>query len=183
MEFSISKQAGKVGIMVDFSEVEAAIASSKEAGKKLTDANVTKVAREFMHKVEQKTPVSTGRARSGWYQAVVGLKGSWSDRGSSPDMIELGKSEGLFEDVKKNNYDRYIYIENQVPYIMSLERGWSKQAPAGMLALTILEMQGKLKKEMLEGYRVSWYKGKQGKVMRIFRGATRGRSNILMPAF
>lgn len=183
MDVSIGRYRGKFGVIVDTSELEAAIARTEVAGRYITSATVTKVAREFMQKVEQKTPVATGRARSGWYKAVVGLQGNWSDRGSSPDLIELGKSEGTFIDKTSQKYNRYIYIENNVPYIMSLERGWSKQAPAGMMALTILEMQGKLKKEVLEGYRVSWYGKGKNKHMRIFRGAGHGRSNISMPAF
>lgn len=33
-----------------------------------------------------------------------------------------------------------IYIANGLPYILRLENGWSKQAPAGMVAITLAEL-------------------------------------------
>jgi hypothetical protein len=33
------------------------------------------------------------------------------------------------------------WIANSLPYIVPLEHGWSKQAPAGMVGLTVTEFQ------------------------------------------
>lgn len=35
-----------------------------------------------------------------------------------------------------------IFLTNNLPYIERLERGWSKQAPTGMVALTVAEFGG-----------------------------------------
>ena len=37
-----------------------------------------------------------------------------------------------------------IYIQNNLPYANRLENGWSNQAPAGMVALTIAEVEAQM---------------------------------------
>jgi hypothetical protein len=34
-----------------------------------------------------------------------------------------------------------IYLQNSLPYALRLENGWSKQAPGGVLALTVNELE------------------------------------------
>ena len=34
-----------------------------------------------------------------------------------------------------------FYLVNNLPYIRRLEQGWSQQAPAGMVAVTVSEFQ------------------------------------------
>jgi hypothetical protein len=36
------------------------------------------------------------------------------------------------------------YIQNNLPYAQRLEDGWSKQAPAGMVALSLAELQAEI---------------------------------------
>ena len=37
------------------------------------------------------------------------------------------------------------FLQNSVPYIQPLEDGWSRQAPNGMVAITVVEFQGILR--------------------------------------
>lgn len=63
--------------------------------------------------VRARTPIKTGRARAGWERFP-------------PDLSEIGTTQ---------------WIYNDVPYIVPLEYGHSKQAPAGMARITAAESQ------------------------------------------
>ena len=45
--------------------------------------------------------------------------------------------------------DRSIIIQNNLPYANRLENGWSKQAPKGMVALTLSEMRTKYRNVLI----------------------------------
>lgn len=84
---------------------------------------------ELFSGVIRATPVDTGRARGGWQTGV----------GSAPkgDNMRLDKTaaESLAE-VERNTppgAGQVTYLANNVPYIMNLEQGTSKQAPEGMV--------------------------------------------------
>ena len=85
------------------------------------------------------TPVDTGRARGNW-QAAVGApvdveidrldpSGGETIAAASRALIGLGAFKTIF-------------ITNNVPYIQALENGNSKQAPAGMVAIALSEVEG-----------------------------------------
>lgn len=84
---------------------------------------------ELFSGVIRATPVDTGRARGGWQTGV----------GSAPkgDNMRLDKTaaEPLAE-VERNTppgAGQVAYLANNVPYIMNLEQGTSRQAPEGMV--------------------------------------------------
>lgn len=91
---------------------------------------ITRVATlELFSGVIRATPVDTGRARGGWQTGV----------GSAPtgDNKRLDKTaaESLAE-VERNTppgAGQVTFLANNVPYIMNLEQGTSKQAPEGMV--------------------------------------------------
>lgn len=70
---------------------------------------------ETFEQVQRRTPVDTGNARSGW---------------------TIERIEGVGETVWR--------IANSVGYAVYLEFGWSKQAPAGMLRVSLLELEQRL---------------------------------------
>tara|TARA_R110000764_G_C10736646_1_gene350207 strand:- start:50 stop:451 length:402 start_codon:yes stop_codon:yes gene_type:complete len=91
--------------------------------------------------IVMKSPVDTGRFRSNWSVSV-----------SVPDLTILPKStiksasqvvtEGRNK-IKANKKLTNVYIQNNLPYAMRLENGWSKQAPTGMVAITVNELKHK----------------------------------------
>lgn len=91
---------------------------------------ITRVATlELFSGIIRATPVDTGRARGGWQTGV----------GSAPtgDNKRLDKTaaEPLAE-VERNTppgAGQVTYLANNVPYIMNLEQGTSRQAPEGMV--------------------------------------------------
>jgi hypothetical protein len=66
--------------------------------------------------VRGRTPIDTGNARSGWERFPPGLS-------------EIGTTQ---------------WVYNDVPYIVALEYGHSRQAPNGMARITAAESQGRM---------------------------------------
>ena len=101
----------------------------------------TKIALEALRRIAEKTPVRTGRAKGNWIPTI----GS-----PAPDTIEsFDKTKSGSMVVARGRAiltaDRppfsTVYITNNVNYIEYLEEGSSKQAPAGMVGITIMELQ------------------------------------------
>jgi hypothetical protein len=105
-----------------------------------TARKMTRIARkvvlELFKRVIYKTPVDTGRARSNW-QVTIGTTASGTveidDKNGAATMSKaVADSRGF-------KAGDTIYLTNNLPYIRRLEEGWSRQAPAGMVALTVQE--------------------------------------------
>lgn len=84
---------------------------------------------ELFSGVIRATPVDTGRARGGWQTGV----------GSAPTgdngRLDKAAAQSLAE-VERNTppgAGQVTFLANNVPYIMNLEEGTSKQAPEGMV--------------------------------------------------
>ncbi len=71
---------------------------------------------ETLVTVRSRTPIDTGNARSGWFR-------------SPPGLSDFGTEQ---------------IIGNDVPYIVALEFGHSKQAPEGMARITAAESQERM---------------------------------------
>lgn len=86
-------------------------------------------------KIVALTPVDTGRARGNWVVSLNSIDRTTSDITST-----------LSSAIQNNELNRFklndtVYITNSLPYIMALENGSSKQAPGGMVKLTVLEFK------------------------------------------
>lgn len=107
-------------------------------------------------------PIDTGRARAAWYPSVVGLNGTFnfdSGKNIKKEAVEKGKTEGSFKDNTKSIIgEKYVELINGVPYILFLEYGWSKQAPAGMVRISMRKMTGRMPKLLDEEFLDEWKK-------------------------
>ena len=117
---------------------------------------VKKVISEVFVRIVMRTPVDTGRARASW-QFGVGTAPS----GVAPDKeyLELKDKEisepqvraavaSALEEISVAPASVW-FISNNLEYIEALEAGWSKkQAPAGMVSLTLREMTRQLEQEL-----------------------------------
>lgn len=97
-----------------------------------------KVVFELLRRFVLRTPVDTGRARGGWHVTINAINDS--DLGG----VDLSGS-GVFSAAKKvmaalGRYET-VYINNNVTYIPFLDAGSSKQAPAGMIDVSIEEVR------------------------------------------
>jgi len=91
---------------------------------------------EALSRLVQRTPVLTGRARSNW-QVTIGQP---SESQVGIDTATGTVTRGTAALAQLPPY-QIVWISNNVPYIQKLEMGSSKQAPAGMVAVTVAELQ------------------------------------------
>ena len=105
---------------------------------------VKKVIIDVFARIVQRTPVDTGRARASW-QFGIGVE--------PVGAVEAGEWQGKIPSLVAEATQKIIaapatvwFIANHLDYIEQLEAGWSKQAPAGMVALTLREMSQHLQK-------------------------------------
>ena len=100
--------------------------------KKATQAHnkITRVATlELFSGVIKATPVDTGRARGNW-QTAPG-----SPAAGETERLDKSGGEAIAEVEAKTpeGAGQVTYLSNNLPYIMELEEGSSKQAPEGMV--------------------------------------------------
>lgn len=117
----------------------------REAARALTEASL-----DFVQGVAQATPILTGQAQANWlvniggpfpyYRANEYANDGWRD---SLDWARQAL-KGLRSDMP-------VHITNNVPYIVQLNRGTSKQAPALFVQTTLLAVQYRLK-----GFKINW---------------------------
>lgn len=82
-----------------------------------------------------------GRSRSNWQIATTGSRSS-SVVGIDPSGA-TAEASGVAAITGAKPYGT-IWIFNNVRYIQRLEEGWSKQAPAGMVAVSLAEIEAGL---------------------------------------
>jgi hypothetical protein len=83
-----------------------------------------------------------GRFRANWQYGFNSIDRKTTDklnRTKYPDYESAGLSvDGLLK-IPKDAAGSVYYITNSLPYADRLENGWSRQAPHGMVGLTVLE--------------------------------------------
>jgi hypothetical protein len=124
-----------------------------EAFKRLNDAgvlmqkDVVAFAAEATQRIAMRTPVDTGRARASWHMVPPNTSADgfeYSDRhGEHFDGSLEGVQTGPMEAVVGTN----------VQYMIYLEAGHSRQAPNGMVALTLQELRGRLEQMVADTIR------------------------------
>ena len=95
---------------------------------------VRKTAFELQGMMIDMSPVDTGRFRSNW---AVGLGAINTSTDAAPDKTgdaAKGRAQAALQGWKPG---QTIYLSNSLPYARRLEMGWSKQAPQGMVRLTV----------------------------------------------
>lgn len=127
--------------------------------KKLTDKMgnnadivVKKVAIDVLSSVIKKSPVDTGRFKGNW-QLAVGNVNSLVDE-DAKDSTPLKTSSGAKEveagiTLSGFRSGKTIFISNSLPYAQRLENGYSGQAPAGMVRLTVIDFKRGIRKARL----------------------------------
>lgn len=91
-------------------------------------------ALSLMGKIVKRTPVDTGRLRNNWFPSL--------NRPST--QVDGGKGSNAAVAFKAKLGDE-IYFTNNLPYAQEIENGNSKQAPQGMVKVTVTEYQQVIK--------------------------------------
>ena len=105
-----------------------------ECAKDKAHIVVRKAAFELQGMMIDTSPVRTGRFRSNW---AVGLGAINTSTDAAPDKTgdaAKGRAQAALQGWKPG---QTIYLSNSLPYALRLERGWSQQAPQGMVRLTV----------------------------------------------
>lgn len=118
---------------------------------KKTGGNIDLVARkaglEVAASVVRRTPVDTGRARANWNTTIGQPSYAVAESFDKAGATAIAQSAAALSGFKSGPS---IWIANGLPYIGELERGSSKQAPAGMVEITVIEWQGIVKQAATE---------------------------------
>jgi hypothetical protein len=109
--------------------------------EKIEDA-ISLIAMDSLRGVVMKSPVDTGRFRGNWIVSKNAANTTSSQVTDKNGGQTITKGSGVIDTFDMNT-DSRIIIQNNLPYANRLENGWSKQAPNGMVALTVAEMQRK----------------------------------------
>lgn len=109
---------------------------SKRTDKAMRDIFRRAVIIWFVNTV-MRTPVNTGRARSNWQV--------------SDNVAATGTIDVVFNPVPliqahiESSTAPVLVLTNNLPYIQRLENGWSAQAPAGMVKLSLVQASAYLR--------------------------------------
>lgn len=97
------------------------------------DTQIRKATIDVFGSVIKMTPVDTGRARGNW-QCSVG-----SPETSQLIRLDASGSSALAEVVSTvpRKSGSVVWLTNNLDYIQRLEYGYSKQAPAGMVRVSL----------------------------------------------
>ena len=101
-----------------------------------------RTAMEAFASVVEMTPVDTGRARGAWIPSLDNP----SDEVTAIDAFDPIGAEtinAVASFIPSFDLGHVAYLTNNLPYISLLEDGSSKQAPAGMVQVTVMNIQNK----------------------------------------
>ncbi len=103
---------------------------------------VQKIAFETLQRIVVKTPVDSGRARGNWLVAVDSVPQGVVeiDKLSKDAAVQLAMDNGV-PVIESYRGFKAISLANNLPYIGVLELGSSKQAPKGMVSITLAEIR------------------------------------------
>lgn len=118
--------------------------------KKITDkagANadlvVRKVAIDILSSVVNKSPVDTGRFRGNWQLSIGNVDSTINSADDKTGAGAIAKGSAELAGFKSG---KTIFISNSLPYAHRLEYdSWSRQAPQGMVRLTVIEFKRMLR--------------------------------------
>lgn len=99
------------------------------------DQVVKEVVLEVASRLIVRSPVDTGRFRSNWFYSLGSADPTITGAVGAASLQGAG-------DLPTKAAGQVHWIQNNLPYAQRLEGGWSKQAPNGMVALTVIEFEG-----------------------------------------
>jgi hypothetical protein len=108
-----------------------------DTDEKISDA-IALIGMFCLRGVVRKSPVHTGRFRSNWQVSKNVPRTTELALTKENQGVTISRGARTIETFDLKN-DSQLIIQNNVPYANRLENGHSKQAPDGMVALTINE--------------------------------------------
>lgn len=116
-----------------------------------------RLALDMMGRIILRTPVDTGRARSSW-DLSIGKPSEWvpPEREGKGKKIVAGQTFTMnanagasvdskaFSTAKDITAAQPVFIVSNLDYIEALENGHSKQAPVGMVVISLAEVEAEI---------------------------------------
>lgn len=93
------------------------------------DKAVVAINAQITTDIIENTPADTGRAKGNWFASFEASSNETTESTHSQLNDALAKAN--------NSAGKVFYLTNNLPYINRLEYGWSKQAPSGMVRVSI----------------------------------------------
>lgn len=109
------------------------------------DLVVQRLTFQVFRDIVMKTPVDTGAARANWQ---VGITFPPDGKVEAVDKSGGATVAGVAQTVSAIRAGGITYIVNNLPYVMALEFGSSKQAPQGMVRTTLASIESSLGRAM-----------------------------------
>jgi hypothetical protein len=100
------------------------------------DIVVRKTALELQASMVLKSPVDTGRFRGNWQCGIGGVDTGTASGEDKTGAGSIGRTTTALAGWRPG---LTIWLTNSLPYSRRLEHGWSRQAPQGMVKLTVVE--------------------------------------------
>lgn len=115
---------------------ELQIRAFAEKAKNNADLVVRKVLLDVWTELVMRSPVDTGRFRASWlYGAGTMPRGVAAQTGSTESPVAAPSAP----DFAGAGMGGTFFVVNNLPYAYRLETGHSKQAPSGLVGLTVLK--------------------------------------------
>lgn len=102
------------------------------------DEVIRKLALDILSSVVRMSPVLTGRFRGNWQVGLNAPVTGQLQRLDKSGAVAIASGSTM---IAKARAGGVIYLSNNLPYARRLEYGWSKQAPAGMVRITLARFQ------------------------------------------
>lgn len=98
---------------------------------------------QLHRRITELTPVRTGRARASWGISYGSVP---NDPGEPPSIgkVPISKQRSRVNPGDFAGAYGVWWIYNNLPYIQRLEEGYSRQAPAGMVAVALAEVEAEI---------------------------------------
>lgn len=109
------------------------------------DLIVRKLAFDGFSMLLKRSPVDTGRFRANWRIGINGADLTTTpepQKAPTPGSPLAGpESTAATVAISTAKWGGQIVLSNNLPYAEPLEKGWSKQAPNGVLQVTLIELK------------------------------------------
>lgn len=110
---------------------------AEKAGKR-ADEVVAQTTAQIVREVDLRSPVRSGRFRGNW-QFGIGSMPKGVVNKLDPDGT--GTVSANIAEIPEQAAGKVYFLANNLPYAQRLEHGYSKQAPAGMVGITVANFQ------------------------------------------
>lgn len=112
------------------------------------DQVLRKVALDMMGRIVRRSPVDTGRFRNNWLASVGHMATITTDIVDKSGQAAIARATTA---VGTARMGQRIYLSNSLPYARALEYGHSRQAPQGMVRITVAEYEAVVRRAVGEG--------------------------------